>query len=221
MNNKNDLEKYFLQNNKRRIHKYMHYFDVYERYFKKYRGKKVTVLEIGVAHGGSLQMWKEYFGDDALICGVDIKPECKKLEEKNTKIFIGSQSDKEFLRHLKTQIPPIDILIDDGGHKMDQQIITFNELFEHIKDDGIYLCEDLHTSYWDTHGGGFKRDGTFIEYSKNFIDYLNAYHSKDKGLKVNNFTNAVKAIHYYTSMIVIEKEKKEKLTSMKTGNMSL
>ena len=55
-----------------------------------------------------------------------------------------------------------------------QQITTFNVLLIMSKDDGVYLCEDLHTSYWLYFGGGYKRDGTFIEYSKNFIDQLNA-----------------------------------------------
>lgn len=65
-------------------------------------------------------MWKSYFGDKAKIFGIDIDPRCKKLEEENIKIFIGSQSDRKFLRELKELIPKIDILIDDGGHSMKQ-----------------------------------------------------------------------------------------------------
>ena len=79
---------------------------------------------------------------------------------------------------MKAKIPKIDILIDDGGHSMNQQIISFEELYSHIKEDGIYLCEDLHTSYWKTYGGGYKNKESFIEYSKNFIDYINAFHSE-------------------------------------------
>src|SRR5450759_589962 len=111
----NDLEKYFRKNNKRLIYKYLHYFDIYDRHFNHYRNKEVVILEIGVSQGGSLQMWKEYFGEKARIFGIDVDPRCKNLEEENIKIFIGSQSDKKFLREVKAQIPPIDILIDDGG----------------------------------------------------------------------------------------------------------
>lgn len=153
-------------------------------------------------------MWKEYFGAKAIIFGIDVDERCKDLEEENIKIFIGSQSDRKFLREVKTQIPPIDILIDDGGHTMNQQIVSFEELFETINENGIYLCEDLHTSYWDSFGGGYKRKGTYIEYSKNFIDYLNANHSKQKLLQVNGFTKSVDSIHYYDSIIVIEKKKR-------------
>ena len=166
-------------------------------------------------------MWKEYFGGKAKIFGIDINPKCKELEEENIKIFIGSQSDRKFLRKVKKSIPKIDILIDDGGHTMKQQIVSYEELFSHIKDDGTYLCEDLHTSYWLKWGGGHKRTGTFIEYSKNFIDYLNAFHSEQKNLKVNSFTKSVDSIHYYDSIIVIEKRKVKEPFHEKTGIMTI
>ena len=214
----NDLEKYFRQNNKRVISKWIHYFDVYDRHFSRFRGKEIVILEIGVYQGGSLQMWRDYFGINAKIYGIDINPKCKELEEDNIEIFIGSQSDRNFLRTIKTKIPKVDILIDDGGHTMRQQIVTYQELFDHVKDDGVYLCEDLHTSYWLNFGGGHRRSGTFIEFSKNFIDQLNAYHSEQSSLKVGSFTKSVDSIHYYDSMIVIEKKKKDKPYFEKIGN---
>jgi len=222
----NDLEKYFRQNNKRLIHKWVHYFDIYERHFNKYRNKDVVIVEIGVSHGGSLQMWKDYFGSDAKIYGIDINPKCKDFEEENIQIFIGSQSDRKFLREILTKIPKIDILIDDGGHLMSQQIITFEEMFSHVKDDGTYLCEDNHTSYWLRYGGGYKRRGTFIEYSKNFIDYIHAFHTRNNSLKVNSFfnklkinslTKSVNSLHYYDSILVIEKQRREIPLNEMTG----
>lgn len=215
----NDLELYFNSNTEKVIHKWPHYFDIYDRHFSKYRNKKIVILEIGVSEGGSLQMWKNYFGSKAVIFGIDIDPRCKDLEEENIKIYIGSQSDRLFLRSVLEEIPPIDILIDDGGHSMNQQIISFEELFKYVKNDGVYLCEDLHTSYWANYSGGHKRKGTFIEYSKNFIDYLNAYHSEQKSLQVNDFTKTVDSIHYYDSIIVIEKKIKEKPFSIETGKI--
>lgn len=217
----NDLEKYFYNNNDKLIHKWLHYFDIYDRHFSRYRNKEITIVEIGVYQGGSLQMWKNYFGEKAKIYGIDINPNCKHLEEENIEIFIGSQSDRNFLRKVKQKIPPIDILIDDGGHTMRQQIITFEELFGHVKKNGTYLCEDLHTSYEVDYGGGHKRNGTFIEYSKNFIDYINAYHSEQRALKVSGFTRSVDSLHYYDSILVIEKKEREKPTDMKTGRPSI
>jgi hypothetical protein len=217
----NDLEKYFRQNNKRLIDKWVHYFDIYDRHFSRYRNREAVILEIGVWQGGSLQMWKDYFGGKAKIFGIDIDPRCKALEEENIQILIGSQSDRQFLKKVKEQIPPLDILIDDGGHQMKQQIVSYEELFPHIKEDGVYLCEDLHSSYWLDAGGGVKRRGSFVEYSKNFIDYLNAWSSEQKSLRVNDFTKSVDSITYYDSVIVIEKRRKDNPPyAEKTGNPS-
>ena len=90
---------------------------------------------------------------------MDIDSRCKAFEEDGIEIFIGSQEDREFWRKLKTKIPKVDILIDDGGHTMRQQIVTFEEMFDFVKDGGVYLCEDLHTSYWKSYGGYNARGG--------------------------------------------------------------
>ena len=217
----NELKSYFQNNTKRVISKWDHYFDIYERYFSKYRGKEIVILEIGVFQGGSLQMWKQYFGEKAMIYGIDIDPKCKSFEEENIEIFIGSQSDVKFLEQVKSKIPLIDILIDDGGHEMNQQIITFKELFSHIKDNGVYLCEDLHTSYWLDYGGGYLRKGTFIEFSKKLIDQLNAFHSHQKNLEIDGFTKSAYSLHYYDSILVIEKKQVTSPFDSSTGNLRI
>jgi len=218
----NQLEQYFLQNKGRLIHKWIHYFPIYERHFKQFRNKEINVLEIGVYQGGSLQMWKSYFGEKAKIYGVDINPACKSLEEENIKIYIGSQEDREFLRFLKKEIPLLHILIDDGGHTMRQQICTFEELYDHVVEDGVYLCEDTHTSYWKSHGGVFRKKGTFIEYMKNQIDFLHAWHSEDKKrFNVNAFTRSTYGIHFYDSIVVIEKRPIQEPYHMMTGKAVL
>jgi 23S rRNA U2552 (ribose-2'-O)-methylase RlmE/FtsJ len=213
----NELEQYFEKNDKRLINKYQHYFDVYDRHFSKYKGQEITIVEIGVFQGGSLQMWRSYFGPKAKIWGIDIDTRCKLLEEENTNIIIGSQEDENFLESIYDITGPIDILIDDGGHTQKQQITTFNILFDKIKDDGVYLCEDVHTSYWLSYGGGHKRKGTFVEFAKNLIDKLNAFHSEENNLQVDSFTKSAKSIHYYDSIVVIEKGIITKPSSKMTG----
>ncbi len=214
----NDLEKYFIENTGRQIHKWKHYFEIYDRHFSRYRGTDVHVLEFGVSQGGSLQMWKQYFGPNSKIIGIDINPQCKNLEEEQIEIFIGDQEDRKFLKALAEKIPRIDILIDDGGHAMKQQISTFEELFSCIDENGVYLCEDLHTSYFPAWGGGYKKRGTFIEYSKNFIDYINAWHSNHTSrLSVTEFTKSVHSLHYYDSVLAIEKRPIEAPFDLKTG----
>lgn len=218
----NDLEKYFTQNTGRSIHKLQHYFDVYDRHFARFRGTDVHVVEFGVDDGGSLQMWKEYFGAECRIYGIDINPYCKDLEEDRVSVFIGDQEDRVFLRSLAEQVPRIDILIDDGGHRMQQQINTFEEMFPYIDDNGVYLCEDLHTSYWKGWGGGgYKKKGTFIEYSKNFIDYINAWHSQSPRLEVTEFTRSARSLHFYDSMLVIEKGTVAEPVNLRTGTPTI
>ena len=214
----NDLLEYFEKNTKNRIHKWMHYFEIYDRYLSRFRGTAVHLLEIGVYHGGSLQMWKQYFGNQAQLFGVDINPDCRQLEEDQIKILIGDQVDRGFLESLKAKFPRIDVLIDDGSHTMKGQINTFEVLFPHISPTGVYICEDLHSSYWMDYGGGVRKAGTFIEYSKNFVDRIHAWHSEDqKMLSVTDFTQSVYALHYYDSMLVIEKRPIERPTHRMTG----
>lgn len=213
----NDLQHYFENNQGRLIHKWQHYFEVYDRHFSRFRDREINILEIGLYQGGSIEMWKHYFGPKATIYGLDINPACKELEEENVKIYIGSQSDRTFLRQLIKELPAIDILIDDGGHTMQQQIISFEELFKIVKKDGVYLCEDCHTSYWRDYGGGYKRSGSYIEYTKNFIDSINAWHSKANKLQVNDFTRTAKSVHFYDSIVVVEKGKVHPPSDTTTG----
>ena len=121
---------------------------------------------------------------------------------------------------MKSKIPDVDILIDDGGHTMNQQIVTFEEMYGKVKSNGVFLCEDLHTSYWSDFGGGYKRYNTFIEYSKNLIDKINAFHSKSPFLKVDKFTKSTDSLHYYDSILVIEKRERETPKDIMNGKMT-
>ena len=134
-----DLERFFRHGVHRQIHKPPNYFPIYERHLERFRNRPVTMLEIGVSHGGSLQMWKSYLGPEAQIWGVDIDERCKALEEDQIAIRIGDQSDRSFLRELVSEMPEIDIVLDDGGHKMEQQIRSFEEIYPHLAETGVYL----------------------------------------------------------------------------------
>jgi hypothetical protein len=218
----NDLEQHFTKNTGRLIHKYRHYFEIYDRHFSRFRGTDVHVVEFGVSHGGSLQMWKRYFGPQAHIFGIDINPQCKKLEEEQIQIFIGDQDDRRFLQSLAEKIPRMDILIDDGGHTMKQQICTYEELFPRIDKNGVYLCEDLCTSYWPEFGGGYRKRGTFIEYSKKLIDQINAWQSfQPSRLAIDEFTRSAHSLHFYNSVLVIEKRPVDKPRHQATGTATI
>ena len=199
------LLQYFIQNPGRLINKWMHYFAIYERHFEKFKGKPIRLLEYGVSHGGSLQMWRHYFGPTAQIIGVDIDPRCASFAEPGIEVFIGDQQDPKTHQYLRNKYGEFDIIIDDGGHTMQQQIVTFREMYHTVKPGGIYLAEDLHTSYlqkWG--GGGAEKSDTFIAYSKSLVDLLHTWYTGPVE-NAGPITRSTYGIHYYDSVLVIEK----------------
>jgi SAM-dependent methyltransferase len=217
----NPLAEYFLDNPGRLIHKWHHYFAVYHRHFERFRGRSPVVLEIGVFNGGSLQMWRHYFGKGATIIGVDINPACAQFAEEQVEVVIGDQGDRGFLRELRRRFPRVDILIDDGGHTMAQQVATFEELYLHVDAEGVYLCEDLHTSYWPKFGGGLRRPGTFIECSKDLIDRLHAWHFAGAEAASDEITRSTYSLHFYDSILVVEKRPISQPVVSTTGRPTL
>jgi 23S rRNA U2552 (ribose-2'-O)-methylase RlmE/FtsJ len=212
------LLEYFESNQDRNaMTKWLHYFEIYEKHFNKFIGKNVKILEIGVWQGGSLKMWKEYFGKNAQIIGVDINSKCKQIEDEQIKIYIGDQANIEFLNKLIDEEKNFDIIIDDGGHLMNQQITSFKTLYPFVNNGGIYLCEDLHTNYWTHYGGGYKSKNTFIELTKNLIDELHAFFSQSDDLVITDFTKSTTGIHIYDSVVVFDKQYRNKPEQEKIG----
>ena len=209
----------FLTNDKRIIHKWKHYFPIYERYFKDFVYKPVTVVEIGVGLGGSLQMWKRYFGPHARIVGIDIDPACKAFEEDQIEVRIGDQSDQKFMQGLIDEFGMPDIVLDDGSHVMRHIIASFQFLYPRMAKSGIYMVEDLHTAYWDEYEGGLRKASTFIELCKNLIDELNADHTRD-ALPSTVFTKSTLAMHFYDSIVVFERGTHTKKWAPRMGSES-
>lgn len=109
----------FVNNKGAIVHKWHHYIPLYDRYFSSFRGRKMRFLEIGVSNGGSLQMWRKYFGDDAIIFGIDTDPKCETLNGLAGQVRIGSQTDHGFLESVLKEMGGVDIVLDDGSHHME------------------------------------------------------------------------------------------------------
>jgi hypothetical protein len=215
----NPLLSHFIRNGDRLIHKWVDYFDVYRRSFQRFRGRPIKFLEIGVQNGGSAQMWKSYFGEQAEIIGVDIDPGCIALRDEGIDIWIGDQGDPEFWREFLIKHPCIDVVLDDGGHTMKQQITTFEALFPALSDTGVYLCEDTHSSYLPFHGGGLHRADTFLEYVKRLIDDMHAwYHAPVSQLDAAYMARHLYSLSIYDSIVVMEKRKKNPPLALARGS---
>jgi hypothetical protein len=168
--------------------KWVPYFKMYCSAFGKYRMRDhVTFLEIGVQSGGSTYMWLDYFSN-VTYYGMDINTNCKQFERENVNIIIGDQSKPADLENLKKTIPVPDIILDDGGHAMNQQRTSFKYLWGWLKEGGTYCCEDTHTSYWSNYGGGYKKS-TFVELMKDMIDIVHKNHWKEEIKLPDDFEN--------------------------------
>ncbi len=208
----NDFEAYVAAHETGRgIWKWQHYLPIYDRHFEKFRGREVHVVEICVYIGGSLDMWKEYFGQLSHIYGVDVAPECRVYEEPGVEIFIGDQADPDFWKRFISQVPRVDIVIDDGGHKMYQQVPTLEALLPHMQPGGVYLCEDLVGEY-----------NQFLDYVFGLSRGLHTFRPGTKivtGAPPTDAQSVIDSMHFYPYVTVIEKreERLERLISPRQG----
>lgn len=194
----------FLTNTGRPIHKWVHYFPVYERHFRPLVDRTVTFVEIGVFQGGSLQLWKRYLGPFARIIGIDIDPKCKAFEDEQISVRIGNQSDVGFLQSVLDEFGSPDVVLDDGSHMMTDISSSFEYLYPRLDKNGIYMIEDLHTAYWGEYEGGLGEQRSFVEKCKGLIDELNAEHSRGS-VPISEFTQITRSMHFYDSIAVFER----------------
>jgi len=202
--------------------KHRDYFPIYDNIFSNNgidREKPYKILEIGVDIGSGVRALKKHFPNSE-IYGLDIKEECKKHEEENINIIIGSQVDNHILEKLSKK--EFDIIIDDGSHHNKHVFVTFNHLFKSLNTNnvGLYIVEDIHTSYWPYYGGGYKNPESSIEKFKSLIDHQNLWCIRDpischtppyKGNNIEStyYEKWLEFIQFYENIIVIKKRKKE------------
>ena len=201
------------------IGKWAHYIEIYDSLFAEQRdrfsGRKnvitrpIRILEIGVSEGGSLEIWKKYFGKDSVVYGIDVNPECAKLELDGVNIRIGSQADPVFLNELILEMGNPDIIIDDGSHRGEHQQISFTTLWPHLEEDGIYVVEDLATSYWSEFGDGYRKKSSFVEFSKELADTLHIKYTRHRLPKRVRFVEtSIHSVSFFDQIVVIKKKQR-------------
>jgi cephalosporin hydroxylase len=158
--------------------KWQQYLWQYERLFASYRSKPITLLEIGVQNGGSLEVYSKCFTNAKHIIGIDINPSCLdiKYHDERIRLLIGDATHENSISQIKKIAPNIDIVIDDGSHTSRDIINTFIKLFPLVNNGGLYIIEDLHASYWSEYGGGLFNPYSSMSFFKQLTDVINYEH---------------------------------------------
>lgn len=177
----------------------------YEKYLPFKRDSKINILEIGVYGGSSLRMWKDYFYESNVI-GIDIEADCLKYQEERINIEIGSQYDGDFLKKLGEKYVSFDLIVDDGSHLCPHVIFSFENLFERLNSGGVYVVEDVLTSYFPHCGGGYRERNSTMEYFKDLTDHVNF-----KGTVNYNYPNVFARREDWTIHSVISNDVKTRV----------
>lgn len=192
----------FESHNGRGCGKWDNYPEIYEKHLEKFVGKEVTIFELGVCKGGSLQVWKKYFGEKANIIGVDVDP-YSKYEEEQIAVYTGNVLDIELWKNIVERHGQPDIIIDDASHIQQEVIAAFSLLYPALKDGGVYIIEDTHTAYRGNFGGGVTSPYNVVSIFGRMVNDVNVHFIEEP------YTRSlidVKSMHFYPSMLVLEKE---------------
>jgi hypothetical protein len=199
----------------------------YQAHFAPLRKKRITLLEIGVGGyedplrgGESLRLWKAYF-PNARIFGIDVFDK-RALEEPRIRTFQGSQEDPAFLARVVAETGPLDIVIDDGSHVNAHVLASFEALFPHLREGGVYVLEDLQTSYWPKFGGSLDlmAPHTVVNRLKRLVDGLNHAERIEPGLSPTFLDLNVRALHFYHNLAFVHRGRNDEPSNLLTANVA-
>ncbi|MFV2109773.1 class I SAM-dependent methyltransferase [Micromonospora sp. LOL_015] len=186
----------------------------YEQHLGRFCDQRVSVLEIGIggyhepdAGGASLRMWKHYF-PRGMVYGLDVYDKSV-LDEPRLVTLRGDQADPAFLIDLARRYGPFDIVIDDGSHVSSHVITAFNALFPYVRPGGVYVIEDLHTSYWPEWGGNgtdLTDPATSVGFLKTLVDGLHHRDRiRDHPYRPSYLDQHVTGLHMYHNLAIVDK----------------
>lgn len=193
----------------------------YENYFERIRNTPLKLLEIGIAGGASLKVWEDYF-PNASIIGADINPDAKRFARKRIAIELIDQSKSESLTQLGSRHGPFDIIIEDGSHMWEHQILTLKTMFPYVTDGGIYIVEDLQTNFGKL-AAGFSGNSTIscVEYIKKLVDARVSDSIENTDLLMDPFLSygkQMKTITFYRESCLIQRSEERSTESPLIAN---
>ena len=180
--------------------KYSNFFETYEFLLARFQEKEIILVEVGVFHGGSLHMWREFLGKNARIIGIDVDNNAIESTKDGFEIFIGNAKDPDFWAAFYLTVGKIDVLIDDGGHTNAQQSQALIPSINNINDKGLIIIEDSYQSYSREFGN--PSPFSFVQLSKHLVDRLmtRTMHSESRA----GLSNRIWSITYFERMVVFE-----------------
>jgi 23S rRNA U2552 (ribose-2'-O)-methylase RlmE/FtsJ len=185
------------------------YLAFYERFFEKWRLKKLRILEVGVFNGASLRTWARYF-PQAEIIGADINFRAKRHEAERIKIEILDQANVQNLVDIGLKHGPFDIVIEDGSHMWEHQTTTLKTLFPFVKPGGLYVVEDLQTNFGEMtkHFQGAATESC-VDYLKRLMEYRVADEQLDIAREedpfLRSYGRAMEMMVFFRHACLIEK----------------
>ena len=220
---KQTLEQLYAEHSGKVSDKWAIYLVEYERIFGEYRDRPVTLLEIGVQNGGSLEIWSRFFTDVQKLVGCDINPDCGRLvyEDPRIAVVVGDANSDAVQSIVLQHAPVFDVMIDDGSHRSGDIVKSFARYFPHLADGGVFVAEDLHCSYWEEFEGGLFDPFSSITFFKRLADIINHEHwgiAKSRSDILHGFflkydfqidedvLTHIRSIEFVNSMCVIRKE---------------
>jgi hypothetical protein len=188
------------------------YCEIYERYLEHLRDVNIKLLELGVGGyqykdrgGESLRMWHDYFSQ-ARIVAVDVYDK-NDLGLDRVEVYKGSQDDPKFLTKLIQDIGQPDVIVDDASHVCKLTIASFEILFPLLKAGGLYICEDIHTSFWLQDYGGDpdpKGKGTTIQFFQELTAQL-SFDTLVEEYRRPAYAGQIEFIHFYRNLVIVKK----------------
>jgi glycosyltransferase involved in cell wall biosynthesis len=187
---KSSIKRIYLEHVGKVSDKWSMYLDEWDRLFYSYRDQAINILEIGIQNGGSLEIWSKYFHKAEKIIGCDIDIRCAnlKFDDDRISVVVGDANTDECKKNITSLAPMFDIILDDGSHKSRDVICSFGRYFSVLRENGIYVIEDLHSSYWQDFGGGLHQPLSAMAFLKRLADILNYEHWRNNESRVNLLT---------------------------------
>ena len=188
--------------------KMMGFIDIYNYYFNTIKDKNLNIFEIGVETGESLRMFSDYFNKSNIV-GLDIENKDYNIER--VEIFCGDQSDKKILNRIIEKYKTFDVIIDDGSHKNKDVINSFNHLFPYLKFGGLYVIEDLQTSYipnWGGDGVNLNNKKTTMNFIRSLADRMHYQDIDNPFYQKHDFDGLIEFVHIYRNIAFIKKQKR-------------